>query len=280
MTTESSVQKVALITGASSGIGQAMAFALAEDGYDVVLFGRREDRLAELKKQIQDETGRQVIAVSCDIRKPADMKNRIDTAVREIGRLDLVVANAGYTIAGALESLTVDDYKNIFDTNFFGMLNTLYPCLDYLQESKGKLIVVGSILGEFGILDRSAYVATKFAMRGFYESVRYELKEKDIAFLFAEPGFVSTELRHMDRAGNRIQNVSEKARKATSHGSISASPEKVARDIIRAIPKKGYRKRIITGHGKLFVFINWICPRGLAAFIYKNRKAIRRKVIK
>lgn len=277
---QSDKNKVALVTGASSGIGRALAAALANNGYDMVLFARRKDRLEELKKQICDDCGRQVIVVSCDIRNTAEMKRQIDTAVEQLGGLDLVVANAGYTIAGSFETLNTEDYKSIFDTNFGGMLNTLYPALPYLIESKGKVIVVGSILGELGILDRSAYVSTKFAMRGFYESVRYELKEKDIAFLFVEPGFVSTELRHMDRAGNRIQNVSESDRKATSHSGIAVSPEKVARDIVRAIPKKGYRKRIITGHAKLFALFNWLCPRCVAALIYRNRDLMRRKVIK
>lgn len=272
--------KTVLITGASSGIGRALALAMAEKGYDMALFGRREDRLAALKSEIELGTGRQVIIRSCDVRDSAAMKKEIDQAARKLGRLDVAAANAGYTIAGRFESLTAEDYRNIFETNFIGMLNTLYPSLPYLKESKGTVIVVGSILGEFGILDRSAYASTKFALRGFYESVRYEFKEMGISFLFAEPGFVSTELRHMDKAGNRIKFVTEKAKKATSHGSISAAPEKVAGDILKALPKSGFRKRVITGHGKLFVALNRLFPNRLAAFVYKHREKIRKKVIK
>ncbi|NQT26515.1 SDR family NAD(P)-dependent oxidoreductase [candidate division KSB1 bacterium] len=278
--TDITINKVALITGASSGIGRALALAMAEKGFDLMLFGRREDRLTELKSEIKEKFGGQVIPVSCDVRDAAGMKMKIDQAVKQLGRINVIVANAGYTIAGKFENLTTDDYKNIFNTNFIGMLNTLYPALPYLKESKGTVVVVGSILGEFGIMDRSAYVSTKFAMRGFYESVRYELKEMGISFLFTEPGFVSTELRHMDKAGNRIETVTAKDKKATSHGGISATPEKVAGDIIKALPKSGFRKRVITGHGKVFVFLNWLCPNGLASFIYRNRDAIRKKVVK
>jgi uncharacterized protein len=270
----------ALVTGASSGIGRALVPVLAEKGYNLILFGRREERLSQLKSDIEKEYRRDVLAIACDVRDTAKMKDEIDQTAQKLGRLDLVVANAGYTIAGRFDSLTVEDYRSIFETNFIGMLNTLYPSLPYLKESRGTVVVVGSILGEFGIMDRSAYVSTKFAMRGFFESVRYELKEMGISFLFAEPGFVSTELRHMDRTGKRIEKVSEKAKKATSHGSIAASSEAVARDIVKALPKSGFRKRVITGHGKFFVFLNWLIPGMLASFVYRNREAIRRKVVK
>jgi len=273
-------QKTALITGASSGIGRALARVMAEQSYNLILFGRRENRLAELKADIEDQFDVRIISISCDVCGTDCMKAEIDRAVGTMGRLDVTVANAGYTIAGRFDTLTPQDYRCIFNTNFVGMLNTLYPSVPYLKESQGTFVVVGSILGEFGIMDRSAYVSTKFAMRGFYESVRYELKEMGVSFLFAEPGFVSTELRHMDRTGRRIEQVTDKAKKATSHGSIAAPPEDVAQDIVKALPKKGFRKRIITGHGKIFVFLNWLFPSLLASLIYKNRDVIRKKVVK
>ena len=272
--------KAALITGASSGIGRALAEVMAEKGYHLLLVGRRPDRLEALRSAIAQKTNRTVVTMSCDVRNADQMAGEIQKSVRLLGRLDVAVANAGYTIAGSFENLNTGDYKNIFDTNFFGMLNTLYPALPHLKKSGGTVIVVGSILGELGILDRSAYVATKFAMRGFYESVRYELKEKGISFLFVEPGFVSTELRHMDKTGKRISHVTEQSKKATSHG-IAVSPESVARQIVRCMPGRlKYRKRVITGHGKVFVFLNRLCPGFLAAFIYRNRDYIRKYIVK
>ena len=271
--------KVALITGASSGIGRALAVSMAEHGYDLALFARRSDRLEELKAHIQESHGRRVMAVSCDVRKKADMAKKILQVAEHLGRIDVVVANAGYTIPGPFESLNVDDYKNIFDTNFFGMLNTIYPALPPLKKSKGTVIIVGSILGEFGIMDRSAYVSTKFAMRGFYESVRYELKENGISLLFAEPGFVKTELRFMDKKGNRLRVVTEKTVKKTSHG-IAVQPEKVAVQIVKMLPARSYKKKIITGHARIFAFLNWLCPGFIASLIYRHRYFIRKKVIK
>ncbi len=272
-------KKVALITGASSGIGRALAVSMAEHGYELALFARRSDRLDELKAQIEESQGRRVMTVSCDVREKADMTKNILRVAEHLGRIDVVVANAGYTIPGSFESLDVDDYRNIFDTNFFGMLNTIYPALPALKESQGTVIIVGSILGEFGIMDRSAYVSTKFAMRGFYESVRYELKENGISLLFVEPGFIKTELRFMDKKGNRVKVVTEKAVKKTSHG-IAVPPEIVANQVMKMLPARGYKKKIITGHARLFAFLNWLCPGFIAWLIYRHRDFIRKKVIK
>jgi len=272
-------KKVALITGASSGIGRALAVSMAEHGYDLALFARRSDRLDELKAHIEESQGRRVMTVSCDVREKADMAKNILQVAEHLGRIDVVVANAGYTIPGPFESLDVDDYKNIFDTNFFGMLNTIYPALPALKESQGTVIIVGSILGEFGIMDRSAYVSTKFAMRGFYESVRYELKENGVSLLFVEPGFIKTELRFMDKKGNRLKVVTEKTVKKTSHG-IAVPPEIVATQVVKMLPAKGYKKKIITRHARLFAFLNWLFPGFIAWLIYRHRHFIRKKVIK
>ena len=271
--------KVGLVTGASSGIGWAVAVEMARHGYDLALIARRTDRLEALKKSIEDECKGQVIVNVGDIRKTKDMERIIHEAHAQLGRIDVVVANAGFTIPGRFDSLNVDDYKNIFDTNFFGMLNTIYPALPALEESKGTIMIMGSILGEFGIMDRSTYASTKFALRGFYESVRYELKERDISLMLVEPGFVKTELRFMDRKGNRIKVVTDKVKKKTSH-SIAVPPEDIARQVVKILTKRGFRKKILTGHARVLAFLNWLLPGLLPHLIYKHREFVRRKVVK
>lgn len=270
-------RKVAVITGASSGIGRALAMTMADE-YDIVAFARRQDRLDSLKNDIE-APGRKVETISCDIRDSGIMSEKMKEIADQWGRIDIVIANAGFTIPGAFEKLEVEHYRNIFETNFLGSLNTIHPAIPYLKDSQGTVVIVGSILGELGIMDRSAYVATKFALRGFYESVRYEFKERGISFLFVEPGFVKTELRYMDKTGKRLDVVTDQTRKKTSHG-IAAPPEEVARDILKALPKNGFRKRIITGHAKWFAFLNWLCPGLLSGIVYKYRDLIRKKVVK
>ena len=271
--------RAGLITGASSGIGRALAVVMAEKGYDLALFARREDRLESLKAEIEEKFGRRVFTFSCDVRNEKDMRKCVPAAVEALGRLDVLVSNAGYTIPGAFADLGVEDYRCIFDTNFFGMLNTIYPALDALRESEGTVVIVGSILGELGIMDRSAYVATKFAIRGFYESVRYEFKEMGVSVLLAEPGFVKTELRFMDRQGERLRVVTDSRRKETSHG-IAVPPVVVARQIVRHLPMKGYKRRIITGHAHVMAFFNRLSPGMMTSIIYQNRDVIRKKIVK
>ncbi|MBN2417546.1 SDR family NAD(P)-dependent oxidoreductase [bacterium] len=276
---QSLTTKTAVVTGASSGIGAALARELARAGCNIVIFGRRKERLEALRKELEDTCGVRVLPFSVDIRNERKMASSIESAANTLGTIDLVFANAGFTIPGACEQLHPDDYRTIFDTNFCGMLNTLYPAFPHLKQSGGVLVIVGSILGEFGIMERSAYVATKFALRGFYESVRYELKEAGIRCLLAEPGFVRTELRYMDKKGNRLEALTDTAKKKTSHG-IAVSPEAVAAAIVRAIPSRGYRKRIITGHATIFAFLNWLMPGPLSALVYAKREFFRRKVVK
>ncbi len=279
MKKETEIKRTALVTGASSGIGRALSAALADAGYDLILIARREDRLGSLKQELLARCPARIETAVCDIRDTEAMRKVIGEASRKLGRLDVVVANAGYTIAGRFEDLRPEDYRAIFESNVIGMLNTLYPSMEELEESRGTAVIMGSILGEFGILDRSAYVTTKFALRGFYESVRYELKERGISTLLVEPGFVSTELRFFDHAGNRLKEMTPETRKKTSHG-IAVSPEAVAGPIVRLLSKKGFRRSIITGHAKVFYFLNWIAPGLVSRMIYRHRDWVRRKVIK
>ncbi len=271
--------KIGLVTGASSGIGHALAKAMADQGYDMILFARRMDRLQELKSAIEEKSRRRVFVRSCDIRKTDEMKKAVESSIEEAGGLDILVANAGYTIPGRFDQLEVQDYRNLYETNFFGMLNTLYPALPALKKSGGTAVIMGTFLGEFGAMDRSAYVSSKFAMRGFYESVKYEFKEQGISLLLFEPGFIKSELRFMDKRGERIPIVTDETKRKTSH-SLSINPDELAKKMVRHLPGKGFRKKIFTAHAKIVHFLNWLFPALLSSFMYRNREWIRRKIIK
>lgn len=272
-------KKVALITGASSGIGRDIAAAMAKNGYNLALTARRTSRLDELKKELAEQYGTQVLTGSYDIRSTADIAAFIKEVNEKLAGLDVVVANAGYTITGSFADLSVTDYKNIFETNFFGTLNTIYPALPLLEKNKGTVVIMGSILGEFGIMDRSSYSATKFALRGFYESVRYEFKEKGVSLILVEPGFVKTELREMDRKGNRIKKVTKEVKKKQSH-SIAVPPAVIAEKIVKIIPQKGFRVKMLPFHAKFLYFLNKYFPRVLASLVYRHRDFVRKKIIK
>src|SRR3954468_5167452 len=161
--------KVALITGASAGIGAALARELARDGADLVLAARREDRLRDLAREIE-ATGRNAIVVSCDVTRDGGVERAVAAAVERYGRLDIAIANAGFGVAGPVEALTLEDFRRQLETNVFGVLRTLYAALPELRKTRGQFVVVGSVAGHVPTPATSAYMS-KFAVRGFAESI-------------------------------------------------------------------------------------------------------------
>ena len=130
--------QVALITGASSGIGAALARELARQGADVALVARRADRLAVVAREIED-LGRRALVVTADVRVDGDVERAVTATQTTLGRLDVVVANAGFGVVGQVERLTLDDYRRQFETNVFGVLRTVQAALAPLRASRGRL---------------------------------------------------------------------------------------------------------------------------------------------
>src|SRR5574340_414132 len=134
---------VVLITGASSGIGEATARELVRRGAKVALCARRADLLEKVAAELRAEGG-SAIAVACDVTKDGDPEAAVARTVAEWGRLDTLLANAGFAIAGRLEALSLDDYRRQLETNFFGTIRTLKAALPELKKAKGRIGVVGS----------------------------------------------------------------------------------------------------------------------------------------
>jgi len=212
-------RKTAIITGASSGIGRSLAIEMAKKGYNIVIAARRLEKLNEVKKLIEKKYSVEVVVCCCNVQNTSDVKNiLIKTAAENFGWIDVVIANAGTTVRGLFSDLNISDYKILFDTNFFGVLNLIHAAYPLLKMSNGIVVIIGSVLGEIGIMNRSAYVAAKFALKGFYESVRYEFKEDGISTILIQAGFVNTELR---------SNTEKR-----SH-SLSIDTDKIATKIVR-----------------------------------------------
>lgn len=266
--------KTCLITGASSGIGKALAIKMAEKGYNLILTARRMDKLKEIKDLLELAYANEILCFYADVRNQKDMQQIIKKGIQKFGNIDIVIANAGYVIKGRFEQLNPEDYQNIFKTNFFGVLNTLYPAYPFLEKSKGLIVIIGSILGEFGMLNRSAYVASKFALNGFYESIRYELKEKNISIQLFQLGFVNTDIRLMNNKGERIKPTE----KGSTNHPFSVNPEKIAQFIVKKLVKKGFHKYILPLNARILVFLNWLMPKVFSNFVYKFRDFIRTKI--
>lgn len=184
-----------VITGATSGIGRETARAFARAGADVVVAGRREERLREVAGEIEGDGGR-ALAVRTDVADQAQVENLIARAVARFGRIDTLVNNAGVGIAARFEQQSLDDFRRVMDINFWG---AVYGCKAALprmraQTNGGVIINVSSILGRRGVPYQTAYCASKFALRGFSEALRTEVMAESIDVSTIFPGAIETEL--------------------------------------------------------------------------------------
>ena len=192
--------RVVLVTGASSGIGAAVAREFARQGADLVLAARRLPRLVELAAEIR-ATGRRALAVSCDVTEDGALEGAVRQALEAFGRLDVVVANAGFGVVGPFERLTLDDYRRQFETNVFGVLRTASAALPALRSSRGTLVIVGSVSGHVPTAGASAYAMSKAAVHAFAASLRGEVLVGGVGVVLVSPGFVESEIRRVDNQG-------------------------------------------------------------------------------
>ncbi|MCK5863350.1 MAG: SDR family NAD(P)-dependent oxidoreductase, partial [Candidatus Hydrogenedentes bacterium] len=241
--------KVVMITGASAGIGAETARQLAREGAQVALLARRADKLDAVCAEIEAMRGTAAPFVA-DVCDRASLDTAVSGIIKKYGHLDIVLANAGFGVPGSLQSLDIDDYRRQFETNFFGLLNTIYAVLSHLEESRGQLGILGSVAGMIGTPAASPYNASKFAVVGLAEAIYHDLDELGIAVTLINPGFVESEFRLLDDQGK----LTGKQDPVPSW--LVLPVDKAARSIINAL----YRRKpevIITFHGKALV----ICKR-------------------
>lgn len=245
--------KTVLITGASSGIGMAVARAMAREGANVALLARRTDRLEELKKEIEDAGGK-ALAVEADVRDRASLDRAVAAVAEAFGGVDVVLANAGFGVGGPFHKLETEDFRRQFETNFFGMIDTIYAALPELKKSRGRLGLVGSVSGRLATPDIAPYTTSKFAVVGLAECLHYDLARFGISVTCLNPGFVASEIRS-------INNRGEYTLKPDYIPTWLVVPaETAARAIVRALYKRK-PMATITFHGKVLVFLARYFPR-------------------
>lgn len=186
--------KVALITGASSGIGQATAICIADAGAAVAVSARRADRLSELVEKI-GKAGGKAIAIQGDMAVEADARKAVRETVAQLGRIDILVNSAGVMQAGGIENCDTDEYRRVMDINMFG---TLYTCVEavphMLEQGEGDIITISSLAGRKGGPMTSAYSASKHAVNFMTEGMRQELGDRNIRVCTLMPGATTTEV--------------------------------------------------------------------------------------
>ena len=261
--------RVVLITGASSGIGAALAREFSNQGADLVLAARRLPPLQELAEEL-GRAGRRAVAVACDVTEDGALEHAVSEALRVFGRLDVAVANAGYGVVGPLDRLTLDDYRRQFETNVFGVLRTAAAALPSLRKSRGTFVIIGSVSGHVPTAGVSAYAMSKAAVAALAASLRGEVLADGVGVVLVSPGFVESEIRRVDNRG---------VHHPTAHDPVPrwlvVPAARAARVIVRAVARRR-REVIVTGHGKMAVWLSRYLP-SLLAFalergVYRSRR--------
>ena len=260
--------QVALITGASAGIGEALAKEFARQGARIVLLARRQERLKAIANEI-DSSGQKVLAIECDVTQDGDLAKAVSLTRDKFGRIDVVVANAGWSLRGYLSELTVEDYQRQWETNVFGVLRTIYATVEDLKKTKGRLVIISSVKSYIALAGDSPYSSSKFALKALCQSFSRELATDGVSVTHVCPGYVATEIRKIDRQGTFQENQPDPIAPI-----LLKSAEKTAKDIVKAVYRR-QQEQVLTSYGKLVVWLQRYFPRSISWLI----SALKIKVI-
>lgn len=259
---------VVWITGGGSGIGQALALELADLGADVAVSGRRQDRLDEVVAAIEAK-GRKAVGIRCDVTDEDDVFAAAKAVADAFGQIDVAIANAGYGVSGSIEQLTAADWRRQFDVNVVGAAITAKAALPYLRETKGRVVLVASVMGMMTMASQGAYAASKFAVRAIGLTLSQELHGSGVSCTTIYPGFVESEIARVDNDGNF-----DASRKDKRPSKMMWTAPKAAKVMAKAIAARK-REFVFTGHGKLGAFLGRHSP-GLVHFALTRQGAKKR----
>jgi clavulanate-9-aldehyde reducatase len=224
--------RVAAVTGASSGIGEATALSLAEQGYAVALGARRADRIEALAQRIEADGGR-AVAIATDVGDEEQARAFVRGAHEQLGGLDVLVNNAGVMLLGPVEGAETEDWRRMVDVNVMGVLYCTHAALPLMRESGGGHVVnVSSVAGRRASLGAAVYNFTKFGLTGFSEGLRQEALHAGVRVTVVEPGFVETELQGHNEKNPVVMQATDKMREQI--GDV-LQPQDIADAIVYAV---------------------------------------------
>ena len=244
--------KVAIVTGASSGIGLATATLLAKYQAKVVLAARSEDKLEELSKELSSYSD--VLSVKTDVSVEADCRNLIEQTVKKFGHIDILINNAGISMRAMFKDLDLSVIHRLMDVNFWGTVYCTKYALPYLLEAKGSVVGVISTAGYKGLPGRTGYSASKFAINGFLDTLRSEHLYDGLHVMIYAPGFTASNIRKTAlMADGSVQGDTPR-----EEGKMMTS-EKVALIMLNHI-RKHSRRATLTFTGKLLLVLTRLVP--------------------
>lgn len=253
--------KTVVITGASSGIGEAMAKVYAGMGAKLVLGARSEQKLNDLVAQIRADGG-EAVCCATDVTKPEDCRRLIECGVEAFGGIDVLICNAGISMRAIFDDVDLSVLHRLMDVNFWGTVYCTKYALPYLQKSHGSLVGISSVAGLHGLPGRTGYSASKFAMTGFLETVRIENLKKGLHVMVACPGFTASNVRFSALVADGSQQGSTPRKECNM-----MTPEQVAKIVAKGIAK---RKRLclMEIEGRATHFVKKFAPAFLDKMFY------------
>ena len=224
-----------MITGASSGIGEAMAREYAKMGAKVVMAARRSEELERIAADIRNAGG-SVAFAACDVTKEEECKHLMEVAVEAFGGIDVLICNAGLSMRALFDDCDLKVLHRLMDVNFWGTVNCTKYALKWLQQSKGSLVGISSVAGIHGLPGRTGYSASKYAMTGFLDTIRIENLKKGLHVMTACPGFTASNVRFSALTADGTQQGETPRDEAKM-----MTPEEVAHIVAKGIQR---RKRL------------------------------------
>jgi short-subunit dehydrogenase len=256
--------KVTIVTGASAGIGKALCMQLAEEGAKVVLAARRFDRLEQVAAECR-ERGGEALAVRTDVSDEVQCKALIKMAVETFGRLDILVNNAGLAATALFEDFPdLRLFKHTMDVNFYGSVYCSYYALPYLKQTRGRILAISSLGGKAAIPYNTPYIASKYAMHGFYDALRMELMQHGVSVTVICPSWVRTEFHEvqMDKDG-----IPKGARGRALYSKNTMTAERCAGIALQAAYRR--QREVLMGPGLLAAWLKLLAPGFLDWFAVK-----------
>lgn len=255
--------KTIWITGASSGIGEALALQLSQHSVKLILSARREKELQRVKSQCHQQENIQILPL--DLADHASHKDKVEQAIRFFGQVDILINNGGISQRSLVKDTQLEVDRKLMEVNYLGTVSLTKHLLPHMLEGvQGHIAVVTSLTGKFGTPYRSGYAASKHALHGFFDSLRAELEDQGINVTIAAPGFVKTQVsvNALTGDGSQLGRMDD----AQANG---ISPEACAKAIIKAISKK--KREVYIGRESYGVYVKRFFP-GLFARMIKRSK--------
>ena len=258
-------ENVVWITGASSGIGKAMAFEWARLGYKVVLSARRSALLEEIAMEIK-QSGGEALVIPVDIMEEKSIENAVQSIITTWGRLDVAVANAGFGVFGSIDKLTAKDWNRQLQGNVTGLALTVKYALPHLKQNQGRIGLVGSVGAYLPNPHVGAYGASKAAVHSIGLTLQVELMGTGVSCTTIHPGFVVSEIARIDNEG-----VWHPERPDPRPANLMWTTNKAAKVMVKAIIKRK-RNYIFTTHGRVFVWLQRWFPSLIRTIVSKGPK--------